>query len=1425
MGNKNSSQELSAFSVLTRYEALPPLGKEMIRFLAIAYAPVTQTVLLDCLREIKGELGFPLQPGLEAHFKAMLAQLLNTGLIKKNQQGRLFCHALVREIPCREAIKAGRYDQLVDIVSKHEPIRIAGYNNRRLFRSEEEFIREVRIGIYRQDLAFIDKQSEDYHYYASNKSLGPSDVLVAVIDNPFDGEWLKTLKPVLLSWSLDLVLDNSLAHLVPADDAFEILKEFVFSTEAITEETSNALLSLIDQLFFRGELETLTQLSKRMETTFTDLHPSYSFIVQAHLALLQGQYSEAIAAYQTALKGLRRLTGKRKMYFFGLPGVLCILALMGEGSADSLNTAQEFIKIAQKGSPSLTKAYDFLEQLIKWLQGDRSAREYLLFHSELQPSDISIFVFIKLLTNYWLQKDLSSQWLDQAKSFCKEAFRTYYPWFAMIIAELIGCYETADQETFQKMATEWQEKTGAVSILELVQPRQEWELSLSALANLITPGPVAKSQAPDTGATKRLAWFIAYGSPNNVALAPKEQSFTKKGEWTAGRAIALKRLSRRSSDVDYLSPQDQKVCRHIETSTHGYYGQVDYEFNEKALVELVGHPLVFWDNNPNIPIEVVVGEPQLQVKKTGNQKLVLKLEPSIFAESKVVAVKESLTRLKVIAVTAEHRRIATILGNKNRLEVPIAAEAQVLNAIKAVAGLVTVHSDIGGGMENVESLPAHSLPHLHLLPLEGGLRVALLTRPFGDSGPYFQPGKGGETVITEIDGKRYQTTRNLSEEKQKAKSVIKACPTLVLQDSDGGEWYLEDPENCLELLLELQALGEQARVEWPEGEKMRVTSPAGFSQFKLNIKRQRDWFAAEGELHIDDNLVVGLQQLMELLENSPGRFIPLANGQFIALTNEFRQRLEELKAYSEKQGDGRRFHPLAALAMEDLLDETENLKADRHWKEHLKRIKEMKELSPQLPSTLQAELRDYQLEGFQWLARLAHWGVGACLADDMGLGKTIQALALILTKAAAGPTLIVAPTSVCPNWISEANRFAPTLNPFQFGSGAPRSGSLRDRAATLENLQPFDVAVCTYGLLQQEDVAELLAQVPWQVVVLDEAQAIKNMATKRSQAAMNLQAEFKLLTTGTPIENHLGELWNLFRFLNPGLLGSLESFNQRFANPIERDQDKSARQQLKRLIQPFLLRRTKNQVLTELPARTEILIQVELSQEEMAFYEALRREAIAKLEQSDAQAGAKHLQVLAEIMRLRRACCNPSLILPDAPIKSSKLEAFGEIIKELLENRHKALVFSQFVDHLTIIRNYLDEQKINYQYLDGGTPIKERKKRVDAFQNGEGEVFLISLKAGGTGLNLTAADYVIHMDPWWNPAVEDQASDRAHRIGQKRPVTIYRLVAKQTIEEKIVDLHHQKRDLADSLLEGTDVSGKVSTEQLLGLIGDRQSGL
>jgi SNF2 family DNA or RNA helicase len=351
--------------------------------------------------------------------------------------------------------------------------------------------------------------------------------------------------------------------------------------------------------------------------------------------------------------------------------------------------------------------------------------------------------------------------------------------------------------------------------------------------------------------------------------------------------------------------------------------------------------------------------------------------------------------------------------------------------------------------------------------------------------------------------------------------------------------------------------------------------------------------------------------------------------------------------------------------------------------------------------------------------------------------------------------------------------------------------------------------VTSYGLLLSEE--KLFAEFEWATAVLDEAHVIKNYATKTSKATMQLKAGFRMALTGTPIQNHLGEIWNLFNFINPGLLGSLQNFTDLFIKPG----DEPSKKHLKKLIAPFILRRTKTSVLDELPPKTEIVKKIQLSEEEEAFYEALRRQAIENLVNANE---AKHIQVLAEITKLRLASCNPLLIDPNIDISSSKLTTFLDISEEFIENKHKTLVFSQFVTHLSIIRKALDNKGIQYQYLDGSTSQAERERSVKRFQSGEGDFFLISLKAGGLGLNLTAADYVIHLDPWWNPAVEDQASDRAHRIGQQRPVTIYRLVAKNTIEEKIMQLHHSKRDLAEQLLEGSDMAARLSVSEMMELI-------
>jgi SNF2 family DNA or RNA helicase len=351
--------------------------------------------------------------------------------------------------------------------------------------------------------------------------------------------------------------------------------------------------------------------------------------------------------------------------------------------------------------------------------------------------------------------------------------------------------------------------------------------------------------------------------------------------------------------------------------------------------------------------------------------------------------------------------------------------------------------------------------------------------------------------------------------------------------------------------------------------------------------------------------------------------------------------------------------------------------------------------------------------------------------------------------------------------------------------------------------------------------AEAFASRDWATLVLDEAQAIKNAAAKRSQAVFALRAGFRLALSGTPIENRLGELWSIMRAVNPGLLGSAARFAERFAGPIERQGDKHAQKQLKRLIAPFVLRRTKAQVLDDLPPRTELVLRVQPDDAEAAHYEALRRDALIAAERAlegDAP-GQAHLNVLAGLTRLRRAACDPRLVSPHLSTQGAKVQAFAELAAELVANGHKALVFSQFVDFLALLRAPLDAAGIAYQDLDGSTPTAERTRRVDAFQAGEGELFLISLKAGGFGLNLTVADYVVIADPWWNPAVEDQASGRAHRIGQQRPVTVYRLVNQGTLEEKILTLHRDKRELAEALLDSADGSARVPpADELLALM-------
>ena len=526
----------------------------------------------------------------------------------------------------------------------------------------------------------------------------------------------------------------------------------------------------------------------------------------------------------------------------------------------------------------------------------------------------------------------------------------------------------------------------------------------------------------------------------------------------------------------------------------------------------------------------------------------------------------------------------------------------------------------------------------------------------------------------------------------------------------------------------------------------------------------------------------------------------------MALSEQLRRQLQAIEKMLVGRGKELKIATMNGMQLSALEEMGAKVKADEPFRQLMQRITEAGQMQFELPANIHAELRSYQQVGFQWMSRLAWWGAGACLADDMGLGKTLQAITLMQSRAAQGPQLVVMPTSLLHNWQSELSRFAPALSVKLLN---PQGAN---RLQMVTEAEAGDVILATYGLLVTE--GELLSQPTWTTIVLDEAHTIKNRDTQTSKATMKLKANFRLMLTGTPLQNHLSEIWNLFQFANPGLLGSYQQFTDRFILPIERDHDQERQRLLRRVLSPFLLRRTKDDVLNELPEKTEITLRVELSPEEQALYDNLRQQAIANLEEGSKSA----LQTLAEITRLRQAACHPRLIDQKLPIKSSKTQAFLDLVDELRQSGHRALVFSQFTSHLALIREELDRLGIDYLYLDGSTSTTERNRLVRQFQTGSEPLFLISLKAGGLGLNLTAADYVIHLDPWWNPAIEDQASDRAHRIGQERPVTVYRLIAAGTIEEKILRLHQNKRSLADALLEDADMFSQISADDVIRLL-------
>ena len=568
----------------------------------------------------------------------------------------------------------------------------------------------------------------------------------------------------------------------------------------------------------------------------------------------------------------------------------------------------------------------------------------------------------------------------------------------------------------------------------------------------------------------------------------------------------------------------------------------------------------------------------------------------------------------------------------------------------------------------------------------------------------------------------------------------------------------------------------------------RLFRNARFS--KWSVSTGIDWFELEGS--IDFGTSAAEMPDILLAARKGEHYVRLGDGSIGILPQEWLERFGYFAKLGELQDGKVRFQRNQALLLDAMLAAQEHVNIDQtflHIRQELQSFEGIR--AAEQPGGFSGTLRDYQREGLGWMNFLARFGLGGCLADDMGVGKTAQVLARLELRRTEGhgPSLAVVPRSLIFNWKQEATRFTPALRVLDH-TGSDRS---------VQEFEKHDLVLTTYGTLRRD--IEAMREVQFDYAILDEAQAVRNAATDAAKAVRLLKARHRLALTGTPVENRLNDLWSIFEFLNPGMLGSGRAFDA-LAASTRADTESESRAVLGKVLRPFILRRTKHQVARELPEKTEQTIYCELEREQRKLYNEIRDHYRASLlrGKNDDELRQSKIQVLEALLRLRQAACHPGLIdNRRSGEPSAKLESLLASLTELAAEGNKALVFSQFTSLLSIVRNRLDQGKIPYEYLDGRT--RNRQTCVERFQNDPGcPLFLISLKAGGLGLNLTAAEYVFLLDPWWNPAVEQQAIDRAHRIGQTKPVVAYRLIAKDTVEEKVQELQKMKRDLVKALI-------------------------
>lgn len=1290
---------------------------------------------------------------------------------------------------------------------------------------------------------------------------------------PVVGDW--RFAPVLLMLDkedfTDLIsdyLEESIEDLavIPSDGIRKVIEAYQFKGVAGAREDLLCYLDLYDYLA-NGIVSKNLLAANRFHRIVAGIHEAY-----------HGNHKAAFEHFKKAVtlnnKSGGRYSSSKSYLPLSIVNFFYVIVSYLQGTDDGKKKAQAIIKA---NHVEVNDAARVLFNIIYNVTNDRQTVKALQeLRTDMNKASMILSHLMELYLGKSGLKKAPSDWL-----IMKHEVRKYIP---------------LDDDTAAKCNAAY----GDRGLLSSIYHKQEWEAVLEDLMGISgDSGKVVEQK--DT----RICYTM--GQTTQYSVSVRQQTMLKSGSWSAGKAVPMQNFF--SGMVEGMNADDRAIAAQVKRM-----GIYSYDFPLSVVLPYMteNSRLYVGRYAPYTLVDVTEEMPYITLHHDDSGFVITSNVPLEKIDSGIIITHRGSASINFINLTDSQRPFYKRLLSLGHF--PNEAEDQLRAFLKGIGGRIEVNSDLIEGGSTLPMTDGNSQLVLQLRPVDKETYdISLFVRPLEGGKIRCIPGEGNEIIVDGMGETRTRVKRDLQQEKEhlehlvtphpmeseqvqaadeatedtktKAKAAAKAkeenvLPALQQKQLDqilhpGSSSYSGTTisvDGLLPLVEYAARFPEHISCEWPEGAKMRVKQRQSGSWSGAIKKNDNGWFEIEGSVELDQGKVVTMAELLELANQSHGRFIKLGEGEFLALSDKLRRQLDQLSIIASKTRGRLQISPFsAALIGPDTLDGELMLSEDDELKAIRQRILEASTYSPHVPNTLNATLRNYQKDGYQWMMRLNKWGAGALLADDMGLGKTIQTITFLLAKAKEGPALVVAPASVAPNWKTELEKFAPSLK-------VTMLNFVGDRRDAIEHAKENCVVVTTYGLLLS--VKDEITKKHWTTICLDEAHIIKNRGAKTSAVAMQLHSDNRIMLTGTPVQNYLGELWNLFQFVNPGLLGSFESFSRNFITPIEQGGDKERQHDLDRLVKPFMLRRTKSKVAKELPEKEEIYQHVDLTEDEKLIYEAMRQKAEALLL---AEAGNKvSMNTLAEITRLRQCACDSRLVTPDAfgntgaaavgansngteaaepqkprrgrppknakkeekdgimskiksaifgdksetetqttAIQGSKITALVELLQTILEsndNENGVLVFSQFTSYLTLVQRALKDAKIPYLYIDGSVPVKRRTELVNDFQNGRCQVFLISLKAGGLGLNLTRANYVVHMDPWWNPAIEAQATDRAHRIGQKQHVTVYHLIASGTIEEKIQRLHERKRNLANDILESTDSSHKLTGEELLEMV-------